>query len=97
MSQVDEVIERIKSHYSEVKGIIICNYSGVSVKSTMTAQETTKYSRLISALTERARSMIREFDCTNDLIFLRVRTKKNEVMIAPDNDYLLIVVQHLTS
>ena len=63
----------------------------------MTAQETQKYSRLISGLTERARSMIREFDCDNDLIFLRVRTKKNEVMIAPDHEYLLIVIQHLAS
>ena len=90
-------MERIKSHYSEVIGIIICNYSGISVKITMTAQETQKYSRLISGLTERARSMIREFDCDNDLIFLRVRTSKNEVMIAPDHDYLLIVIQKLGS
>jgi hypothetical protein len=29
----------------------------------------------------------------DDLVFLRVRTKKHEVMVAPDKDYLLIVVQ----
>ena len=29
----------------------------------------------------------------NDLTFLRVRTLKHEVMIAPDADYVLIVVQ----
>jgi dynein light chain roadblock-type len=63
----------------------------------MNAHDTQKYSQLISELTERAKSMIREFDCENDLIFLRVRTKKNEVMIAPDNEYLLIVIQDLTS
>lgn len=91
------MIERIKSHYDEVKGIMICNYAGVSVKSTMNAQETQKYSRSISSLADRARSMIRELDSTNDLIFLRVRTKKNEIMVAPDNDYLLVVVQHLNN
>jgi hypothetical protein len=30
----------------------------------------------------------------DDLVFLRVRTKKHEVMIAPDKEYLLIVVQN---
>jgi dynein light chain roadblock-type len=30
----------------------------------------------------------------DDLVFLRVRTKKHEVMVAPDKEYLLIVVQN---
>jgi dynein light chain roadblock-type len=33
----------------------------------------------------------------DDLVFLRVRTKKHEVMVAPDKDYLLIVVQDPTA
>ena len=33
----------------------------------------------------------------NDLVFLRARTKKHEVMIAPDKEYLLIVVQVLAA
>lgn len=32
----------------------------------------------------------------DDLVFLRVRTKKHEVMVAPDKEYLLIVVQNPT-
>jgi hypothetical protein len=30
----------------------------------------------------------------NELTFLRVRTLKNEVMIAPDKEFMLIVVQN---
>ena len=30
----------------------------------------------------------------NDLTFLRVRSKKHEIMIAPDKEYLLIVIQN---
>jgi dynein light chain roadblock-type len=30
-------------------------------------------------------------------VFLRVRTKKHEVMIAPDKEYLLIVVQNTSA
>ena len=29
----------------------------------------------------------------NDLTFLRIRSKKQEIMVAPDKDYLLIIIQ----
>ena len=32
-----------------------------------------------------ARSTIRDLDPTNDITFLRLRSKKNEVLIAPGN------------
>lgn len=96
-TQVDAAIERINSHYQEVKGIIVCDQEGASVKSTMTAQETLRYSSKIGALTVWARSMIRELDHTNDLIFLRIRTTHNEIMIAPDDKYFLIVIQEIKS
>ena len=30
----------------------------------------------------------------NDLTFLRIRSKKHEIMVAPDKDYILIVIQN---
>lgn len=30
----------------------------------------------------------------NDLVFLRVRSKKHEIMIAPDREYVLVVIQN---
>jgi dynein light chain roadblock-type len=30
----------------------------------------------------------------NDLTFVRIRSKKHEIMIAPDNGFILIVVQN---
>ena len=30
----------------------------------------------------------------NDLTFLRVRTKKHEIMVAPEKEFLLVVVQN---
>jgi len=32
-------------------------------------------------------------DVQNDLTFLRLRSKKHEIMVAPDKDYLLIIIQ----
>ena len=41
-----------------------------------------------------AKAMFREIDQGNDLTFMRLRTKKHEIMVAPDRDYLLLVVQN---
>lgn len=37
--------------------------------------------------------MVRDLDPTNDLAFLRIKSKQNEILIAPDKDFLLIVIQ----
>jgi dynein light chain roadblock-type len=41
----------------------------------------------------KARSCVRDIDPQNDLTFLRIRSKKNEIMVCPDKDYMLIVIQ----
>lgn len=45
-------------------------------------------------LVDQAKTMFKEIDSSNDLTFMRLRTKKHEIMVAPDRDYLLIVVQN---
>ncbi|TPP63887.1 Dynein-associated protein Roadblock [Fasciola gigantica] len=54
---------------------------------------TVQYCGLIQQLTSKARSAVRDLDPSNDLTFLRIRSKKNEIMVAPDRDYSLIVIQ----
>lgn len=56
---------------------------GIPVKSTLDNQSTVQYSALIHQLVMKARSTLRDIDPQNDLTFLRVRSKKNEIMIAP--------------
>lgn len=41
--------------------------------------------------------MVRDVDPTDNLCFLRVRSKKHEIMIAPDNEYILICIQNAES
>ena len=36
---------------------------------------------------------LRSYALQNDLTFLRLRSKKHEIMVAPDKDYLLIIIQ----
>eukprot|EP01029_Cantina_marsupialis_P030111 TRINITY_DN7983_c0_g1_i1.p1 TRINITY_DN7983_c0_g1~~TRINITY_DN7983_c0_g1_i1.p1 ORF type:complete len:101 (-),score=18.28 TRINITY_DN7983_c0_g1_i1:340-642(-) len=92
-SEVEETLKRISSHRG-VEGIVIINSEGVPIKSTLSEELTTQYAGLISQLSLKARSCIRTLDPTNDLTFLRMRSKKHEIMVAPDKDFILIVIQN---
>ncbi|XP_069807865.1 dynein light chain roadblock-type 1 [Dendropsophus ebraccatus] len=92
MADVEETLKRIQSQKG-VQGIIIVNTEGIPIKSTMDNATTAQYAGLMHQLVMKARSSVRDIDPQNDLTFLRVRSKKNEIMIAPDKDYMLVVIQ----
>uniref|UniRef100_A0A0K8TPR0 Dynein light chain roadblock n=1 Tax=Tabanus bromius TaxID=304241 RepID=A0A0K8TPR0_TABBR len=96
MSQeVEETLKRIQSHKGVV-GTIVVNSEGIPVKSTLDNTTTVQYAGLVSQLSDKARSVVRDLDPSNDLTFLRVRSKKHEIMVAPDKDFILIVIQNPT-
>ena len=88
--EVEETIKRIASHKG-VEGIIISNFEGVALKSTLSKELTTQYAGLMAQLVTKARSVVRTIDPEDDLVFLRARTKKHEVMVAPGDGYVLVV------
>ncbi|XP_068170780.1 dynein light chain roadblock-type 1 [Antennarius striatus] len=93
MAEVEETLKRIQSQKG-VQGVIIVNSEGIPIKSTLDNGSTVQYAGLIHQLVMKARSTVRDLDPQNDLTFLRVRSKKNEIMIAPDKDYFLIIIQN---
>ncbi|XP_051887237.1 dynein light chain roadblock-type 2 [Pristis pectinata] len=93
MAEVEETLKRIQNQKG-VLGIIIVNAEGIPIRSTMDNTTTAQYAGLIHQLSVKARSTIRDIDAQNDLTFLRIRSKKNEIMVAPDKEYLLIVIQN---
>merc|ERR1711892_945213 len=90
--ELEETLKRLGQH-AGVLGTIVVNSDGIAVKTTMDAAQTVQYTALISGLTKQARAMVRNIDPGNELNFVRIRSKKNEILIAPDRDYILIVVQ----
>ncbi len=58
-------------------------YIGIPIRSTLDASLTQQYAALIKSLSDKARTAIRDIDPTNELIFLRMRTKKHEILVAP--------------
>ncbi|GFH49084.1 hypothetical protein CTEN210_05560 [Chaetoceros tenuissimus] len=93
MSEVEETLQRIKSHKG-VEGIIIMTQEGSILQSTLTEEQSKQHGALISSLTEKASLMISTLDPDDKLSFLRVRSQKKEIMIAPDNDFLMMVIQN---
>ncbi|KAB0347616.1 hypothetical protein FD755_005818 [Muntiacus reevesi] len=59
------------------------NSGCIPIKSTMDNPTTTQYANLMHNFILKARSTVREIDPQNDLTFLRIRSKKNEIMVAP--------------
>ncbi len=102
VTEVDERIERIRQHKG-VKGLLIVNYredkdggqsQPIFVRCTMPhGTEANSYGVKLSSLARQARNLVRDLDPSNDLTFLRITCKKYEMMIAPDKDYFLIVIQ----
>lgn len=93
MSEVEETLKRIQAHKGVI-GIIVVNQEGIPIRTTLDNSTTVQYSGLIHQLAAKARSTVRDIDPQNDLTFLRIRSKKHEIMVAPDKEYLLIVIQN---
>ena len=51
----------------------------------------------VTELAKIARSVVRDIDPLNDLTFFRVKSKSKEILVAPDKNLFLIVLQDVLS
>eukprot|EP00112_Aurelia_sp_Birch-Aquarium-sp1_P008839 Seg1985.3 transcript_id=Seg1985.3/GoldUCD/mRNA.D3Y31 product="Dynein light chain roadblock-type 1" protein_id=Seg1985.3/GoldUCD/D3Y31 len=92
---VEATLKRIKQH-SGVLGVIVVNNEGFAIRTTLDNPTTQLYLHHSRHLIHLSRHTIRDIDPTDDLKFLRMRSKKNELVIAPEDGYTLIVIQAAT-
>ncbi|KAL8596828.1 hypothetical protein ACOMHN_027157 [Nucella lapillus] len=95
MAEIDETVKRIHANKG-VTGIIIINNDGIPLRTTMNADVTVHFAGHIHNLVHKAKNTVRELDSSNELTFLRLRSKKHEIMCAPENDYMMVVIQNPT-
>jgi dynein light chain roadblock-type len=88
----EETLKRIQTHKGVI-GVVVINKEGIAIRSTLDQTSTVQYATLISQLAAKAKSAVRDIDPQNDLTFLRIRSKKHEIMVAPEKEYMLIVIQ----
>ncbi|CAF2899616.1 unnamed protein product [Rotaria sp. Silwood2] len=93
-AEVDDSLKRIQEHKG-VQGYLIINNDGIPIRSSLDTSLTQQYAALIKSLSDKARSTIRDIDPTNELMFFRMRTKKHEILVAPDDEMSFIIKQPL--
>lgn len=78
-------------------GYLILSHDGRIIREKLSLPDSDSlssvYAKEITELTAKARSVVRDLNPQNDLTFLRMRTKSTEVLIAPEKEYVLIVIQ----
>lgn len=84
-----ECVAKITAHVDA----IILSPDLVPVSTTMDITTTTGYATNMASLTAAARSACRDLDPSNDLLVLRMGTRKNEVVVGVDDAFTIITVQ----
>lgn len=92
MSEADQIIKRLTSQRGVIS-ILLLDSEGIPVRSTLEARFSQQYAVLLSQLAATTRCVVREIQPPNDLMFFKVKTKKFDIMIAPDREFMLIVIQ----
>ncbi|KAM9854043.1 dynein light chain roadblock-type 2 [Aulostomus maculatus] len=93
MDEVEETLKRIEASKGVI-GTIVVNADGIPIRTSLDNSTTVQYAGLLRQLTLKARSTVRDIDPQNDLSLLRIRSRKHEIIVAPENDFLLIVIQN---
>ena len=90
---IEETFNKVNTHKG-IEGIILSDAEGVPIKSTFNEEEKTYYyTTSASMFVKKCRNVVKEL-IEEELTFIRIRTKLNEIMIAPEDNFILIVVQN---
>jgi len=89
-----DTLKRIGAHEG-VRGVIITNMEGLPISSNLNTEKTEVVSALVTSLVGKAKRVVDELG-EGSMSFLTIATKKGEVMVAPEEDYILIVLKKAT-
>jgi predicted regulator of Ras-like GTPase activity (Roadblock/LC7/MglB family) len=84
-------LKRLGAHEG-VRGVIITNMEGLPISSNLNAEKTEVISALVTSLVGKAKRVVDELG-EGGMNFLTISTPRGEVMVAPEEDYILIVLR----
>lgn len=95
---VEETVRRLATQKG-VTGVLICNLNGVPIRHTMKDTNAGHWAGIASQLSIIARHSVKANlpnGDTEELQYIRLRTKTTEVIIAPEfsKEHVLVVLQH---
>jgi dynein light chain roadblock-type len=92
MTTSEKLLSEI-SRKDGVLGIIVMTDEGIPIRSDFPENETNVYSSLVGHFVQRTKKALQELDGTGEPEVIRVRSKKNELVIVPQGKFVLLVVQ----
>ncbi|WXG43180.1 MAG: roadblock/LC7 domain-containing protein [Promethearchaeati archaeon SRVP18_Atabeyarchaeia-1] len=84
-------LESLTKHEG-VKGVIVTSKEGLPISSTMDRDKTEKIAALITSLVGKAKSVVKEIG-EGPLRFLTIDVENKEVLVAPEDEAVLIVLR----
>ncbi|MFX1393388.1 MAG: roadblock/LC7 domain-containing protein [Promethearchaeota archaeon] len=90
-NEVRNIIRRFEEKEG-VRGVIICDSSGLPIKSNLPTEQTEEVSAYITSLIGKSRQCVDALK-EGSLKFIRLETSKGEVMIALEEALILIILK----
>jgi len=91
VKEVAAIIRRFEEK-DGVRGVIICDTSGLPIKSNMTTEMTEEVSAYITSLIGKSKQVVNALK-EGALKFIRLETSKGEIMIALEETLILIILK----
>lgn len=91
LREVQDTLARISSNKG-VMGVMILNSKGDILQSTWDSEHQLHHAAAVSGIVRQAGSLLQEGE--DPLSFITIRSKQREILVAPDGDYLLVVLQN---
>ncbi|TFF87345.1 MAG: roadblock/LC7 domain-containing protein [Promethearchaeota archaeon] len=91
INQVKAIIRRFEEREG-VRGVIICDSSGLPIKANLPTEQTEEVSAYITSLIGKGRQVVDALK-EGSLKFIRLETGKGEVMVALEDQLILIILK----
>ncbi|KAM8717505.1 hypothetical protein ACLKA7_004233 [Drosophila subpalustris] len=92
-AEVEEMLKRFMG-LKNIVGVIVVDYDGIPIKTTLENQQSVHYAAHMQTLTEKARQVILDLDATNEFVAMRMRTTYFEIMLMPHENFFIVVIQN---
>ena len=91
VNEVKAIIKRFEEKEG-VRGVIICDSSGLPIKANLPTEQTEEVSAYITSLIGKSKQVVDALKEGN-LKFIRLETSKGEVMVAIEENHILIILK----
>ncbi|XP_021194837.2 dynein light chain roadblock-type 1 [Helicoverpa armigera] len=96
INSANPIVDRIMDDDS-VEGVIMTNKEGAPILTNMSVTSATNYGRALHKFGQISQIYIKELNPLEEIIIIRIHTKKDEIMVAPDSEFNIMVIQHARS